>query len=577
MIQANALGGSVTVTSSAQRLFCAESIEFTNPFAKLVVDMSKSQIQSMGDGGLFTLGLASTLLDWALESNLPRSSIKVALETAATWTEEYLQGNACPAKFKVNWSSMNIIESLVRSTIKPKKVTRLTEEELEYISQLTIEAFLAALDDKEFGQARPIVKIIPFPGMPISASEVLTNTILLDTPMPPLPFLPTGPVSIALFDVSLVAPETEIQMEMVASAGNEWRPADSDASHFDQLTSCLLKLQVGVVGCQKLVSPTLRRKLQQKKICVLSRLSLRHIGAMQNISGARVLSSWQADFDSSALGVLGNMKVLKKNSKDYMCVEAADESLDISAFPSLRELDFLKIRQRKKRMATFLVCSCDTISSDELEVTLQSALKVLAHTLLDPHVLAGGGCWEFFLGEHLHKLTEEVFTSPEKRGFNLQTGDETEWLVKPQKERRIVYEALKGVIDCIYKISLKWLPSSQVKTATGSIFSSFSRLDTGTADRYPQSCTSVLLVEEAISRLQECNKGVNDKECITQEDNCTWPLIDSFYGYDHWMKQEFVVVKANNLTLSQQSQNTSKTFEIVDSDDIEVKSESAQY
>ena len=101
----------------------------------------------------------------------------------------------------------------------------------------------------------------------------------------------------------------------------------------------------------------LRKYLQDRNVLCLQRLSIRHIAAVQNLSGALVHGGdLNAQVAAHALGVIGSTKVFSNFSfkKKYLCIYniSSISFLYKCCFTGCRKRNVLK-NQNKKLKITF--------------------------------------------------------------------------------------------------------------------------------------------------------------------------------------------------------------------------------
>ena len=72
---------------------------------------------------------------------------------------------------------------------------------------------------------------------------------------------------------------------------------------------------VKLIACQKVIHPTLQRYITRKSAYVIERLSICHIEAVQRLTAATLLSSFQGNITDDNLGSLAEMKPLVMHKK----------------------------------------------------------------------------------------------------------------------------------------------------------------------------------------------------------------------------------------------------------------------
>lgn len=139
----------------------------------------------------------------------------------------------------------------------------------------------------------PLIRFVSLPGFRPTDSWVVTAGALLDLPLPEDGRHSIESAAVALFDVSLRAPEAEVNVVSTTGTGGAGEGGDStkasesadvvwgtgavEVAQLERLGRQLVRHNVGLVACQRLIHPWLKRFLLSRGIIPLERLSIRHI------------------------------------------------------------------------------------------------------------------------------------------------------------------------------------------------------------------------------------------------------------------------------------------------------------
>jgi chaperonin GroEL (HSP60 family) len=303
VLQSNEEGtGSFVVTTSSSKIFTSTNLGINSPGSRVLVELIGAQSRSCGDGGLLAMALAARLVHSSIMLDLPRHCILTALGTCLEWAEEYLLDEQCPCRIPLQWSDANALGALVRSIIGAKGVCRLQHKALHLLAAIVLEAFTSSIHEAQGGSLKSNVRFLPLLGPMPSESFALPRTVVLDLPLTPnSPMCLKGGVVVALFDISVQLPKTsftlqantslEINEAGAAAATSEWSAREVEEGVLLELADRLVELGVGLVASQKLLHPVLQASLVRRGVMVVERLSIRHIAAVQAVSGARTMSS----------------------------------------------------------------------------------------------------------------------------------------------------------------------------------------------------------------------------------------------------------------------------------------------
>ena len=282
------------------------------------------------------------------------------------------------------------------------------------------------------------------------ASEVFAGALLLDLPAPPSAESlqcpqPLVARSVALFDVSIEAPDMAVSgltLDARAMLSSDTVTTEDDMTHavfsakmaevgmLRRFLQQLLASKVGLLASQKLIHPWLRRRLAAHGVIALQRLSRRHIAAVQNITGADVLSNWtEEEIRVERLGAVAELEVKRHASKLSECRTRSHKVILplVSVRGKMRclgdERQFLHLRSpsddelaalatsivkgrgpavdlvatwksRRRAISTLVIRGPDAQTREEAKAVLEGCIRVLTHALAEPYVLRGAGVWE---------------------------------------------------------------------------------------------------------------------------------------------------------------------------------------
>lgn len=297
------------------------------------------------------------------------------------WTQTCLRDPDCPIVARVSWKQLSSIMPVARCCFLAKAAAQLEADDAALLATLLIQAFLAALPpDLSTADLHNAVRMFSCVGLPPSASTLHKHAIILDTTLPStVPLIPApGSArlkSVALFDVSLCITEPPSAASSSFTAGADWTASAVEERQLHTLADQLLALDVGMVASQKLMHPLLQARLQRHGVLALERVSLRHIGALQAVTGAVVLSSWSRPVQTESLGIVRAISVLDLgHGKRGLLVTgcAAGTSLTADVLPDSRGARQVQwqhvVSKRIRPVLTLTLCH---LSSHALaEVTL---------------------------------------------------------------------------------------------------------------------------------------------------------------------------------------------------------------
>ena len=283
----NSCGGQVTITSSSSVF--VKRLSVSRPLLRLMLAAIGGHVVTCSDGGLFCALLMTNLVKSCRELDLhPVLCIEVN-ELLLKMSMEFLNSDQS-CRVSVNVSDIQAMLSLIRSVISTKPACGLTPRETDFICNLTLHAFLRGLPSSAGGRLRiPTVRYILVEGKTPMDSLILDG-VLVESPQIPtytskkLDLLRQDGIRVALFNTSLAGggegfPDVTLETKEGVS------PEDASLKQLLALGSHLIQQKIGLLACQKVVHPGLKRFLRSRGVLTIDRLSIVHIDAVQMITG----------------------------------------------------------------------------------------------------------------------------------------------------------------------------------------------------------------------------------------------------------------------------------------------------
>ncbi|XP_030834395.1 McKusick-Kaufman/Bardet-Biedl syndromes putative chaperonin-like isoform X2 [Strongylocentrotus purpuratus] len=392
MIQ-NQCGGHVTLTSSSQRLL--STLSLSKPVLKMLSAAVEGHLKVYSDGGLHAALLACSLIEGCWETGLhPMMSVAVNEVMQDICKKTMMSSDIF--RIPINVASMETLLSLVRSVIASKPGCGLVKQDLHLIASLVVQSFISSIPSVDHGQPLtiPEVQVIGVEGEMPSGSHILEG-ILIEAPDIPafytkdlqVPRIDSGRdagcIRVVLFNISLSGDSEEY-----ADVGFELSPGlTAEASNLQamrDLVDQLVDTRVGLVACQKVIHPSIKRYLRQKGILSIDRLSIRHIRAVQQVTGAEILGSFSCAVPPSSFGYVTDIKHLVVFGKSYLHLQSTSS------------------------LCTLVLCNHTEQSLEEMKHVCEVAHHTLALTLSNPTAVPGAGCLNVILAHHIREQVSHV-------------------------------------------------------------------------------------------------------------------------------------------------------------------------
>ncbi|XP_037540900.1 McKusick-Kaufman/Bardet-Biedl syndromes putative chaperonin [Nematolebias whitei] len=383
----NNIGGHVVTTSSSSVLLPA--ISSSEPLINLIKTSILHHVRRFNDCGLFAAIFCFCLIEQAKQSGL-RSKVVTSVNKHLTGLcTDYLQQDDCSCKVKLDFCSSQNLVTLARSSISSKPACVLTEAECLHISRLAVHAFLLTVPCDSPGtislgktvtvsvEGLPVLESAVFPGLLVDVAQDVS--LHEDSSFTPL----------VLFSASLAGDLCELGDGVI-----EVHPdLDTDAQILDQLLELgkqVVKDEVKVFVCQKVIHPVLQLYLRSQGVMVIERLGVALMEPLIQLTGAQPVATLHSAVPPTAYGKIGALGVQQFGSKTMLHFQPCGESA----------------------ICTLILCHRNETMLNELKVVCQKTEHVLRLALREPSALLGGGCTETHLAAYARQKSKNEVPEP---------------------------------------------------------------------------------------------------------------------------------------------------------------------
>ncbi|NWR49783.1 TCPB protein, partial [Regulus satrapa] len=379
----NGVGGCVCTTSQSSALL--GHLSLGQPVLRVLKASVQNHVSRFSDCGLFTAILCCGFLENFRSLNVaPYTVIKISKHLLSLCMD-HLRSEACACRVSVDFSSVDTLVCLVRSILTSKPACMLNKTEVEHLTSLVLKAFLFTVPCRvETNAVLGKCVIIPVKGRRVVDSTVLPG-LLIETPETPLgkplAVKRTGAnvIRTALFSVSMSGDGSNPEEgTLVVHHG-----VSLEVLELNQLLSVgeqLVKDEVGLVLCQKVMHPSLKEYLKENGVIAVDRAGLSLMEPLGRVTGSQPIAS----IHSLSPGCYGSLKDL--------------------CFESFASKHFLHLIPEDTVMCCLILCNRSETAWDELKRVCETAEHVLQLTVKEPLALLGGGCTETHLASYIrHK------------------------------------------------------------------------------------------------------------------------------------------------------------------------------
>lgn len=367
----------MTLSASSQSLF--SNLNFVSPISKLVAAGVLQQVSTYSDNGLYTGIITVSLIEGAIKASLHHRLCCQVNELLLTSCLAAIKD----ISFEVDLSDLDAMLCLVRSIFSSKPSCCLNAAEMDSLSSLVLQTlFLNLPDDLPKSLPIPLIEFVSMPGYPVTETKLFSG-VLLEVPVnfhrvvtawkKKKPGEGETDMKVALFEDSLAIDKCPFPGAILeANSG-----IDILEHEVQQMKGLSLRIhQAGVkfVGCQKVIHPFLVKSLHKIGILTVDRLSFKHIGALQNLTGARPFSSMNCDISEDSLGSLRDVSPLSVLDRPLLHLTASSG--------------------QQKKVTTVILCHRTEACLQELRHAFNVAYHVASLSISHPEVVPGGGIFE---------------------------------------------------------------------------------------------------------------------------------------------------------------------------------------
>ncbi|NWZ96239.1 TCPB protein, partial [Nesospiza acunhae] len=380
----NGVGGCVCTTSQSSALL--GHLSLSQPVLRVLTASVRNHVSRFSDCGLFTAILCCGFIENFRSLNVaPFTVIKISKHLLSLCMD-HLKSEACGCRVSVDFSSVETLVCLVRSILTSKPACMLNKTEVDHLTSLVLKAFIFTVPcHVETNAVLGKCVVIPVKGGRVVDSTVLPG-LLIEAPEiqlgKPVAVKRTGSnmIKIALFSVSMSGDGSNPEEGTIVVHHG----VSLEVSELNQLLNVgkqLVKDEVGLVVCQKVMHPSLKQYLKEQGVVAVDRAGLSLMEPLGRVTGNRPPI---ASIHSLPPGCYGSLRDL--------CIE------------SFASKHFLHLIPGDTVICSLILCNRSETAWDELKRICETAEHVLQLTVKEPLALLGGGCTETHLASYIrHK------------------------------------------------------------------------------------------------------------------------------------------------------------------------------
>ena len=361
--------GDVTITNDGATIL--KEIDVQHPAAKMLVEISKTTDNEVGDGTTSAVILAGALLSQAeslVDSDVHPTIIVDGYRKAARKAKEYLEEIA----ETITANDKTILNKIAKTSMQ----TKLVRKDSDQLADIIVKSVLAVSerDGESFQVDIDDIKVEKKAGGSIKDSTIIQG-IVLDKEIVHggMPRSISG-AKIALINTALEISKTETDAKINISNPQQLKAfLDEEHKMLKTMVDKVIGSGANVVLCQKGLDDMAQHYLAKAGIIAVRRIKESDLTKLAAATGARIITNLDDLFEKD-LGAAEIVEERKIEDDKWVFVEGCKNPKSVT----------LLLRAGSQRVV------------DEVERSVHDALMVVKDVILKPQIVAGGGAPETY-------------------------------------------------------------------------------------------------------------------------------------------------------------------------------------
>ena len=359
--------GDVTITNDGATIL--KEIDVQHPAAKMMVEVSKSVDNEVGDGTTSSVVMAGSLLEKAeelIDRDVHPSVIVDGYKKCSSKAGEILRNLSTLVKP----SDKEVLNKISMTSMSSKMVSMNSE----HLSEIVVESILAAADETDGKIKVDIdnIKVDKKPGGSINDTSLIRGVILdkevAHAGMPKR----VDEAKIALINSPLEIEKTEFDAKISISSPNQMKSfLEEENNILKSMVDKIASTGANVVICQKGIDDIAQHYLAKENILAVRRVNESDMAKLSRASGARIVTN----IDELAENDLGYSKLVEERKVEN------DKWVFIEECKNPKAVSIL-VRGGSQRVV------------DEAERSIHDALMCVKDVIEYPYIVTGGGAPE---------------------------------------------------------------------------------------------------------------------------------------------------------------------------------------
>ncbi len=373
--------GDVTITNDGATML--KEMDVQHPAAKMMVEVSKTQDDEVGDGTTSVVILTGELLGKATELMIKKVHPTVIIEGYRQAEERALEILESIAE-KVEPKDKEVLMKVSKTTMASKLVS----QHSEYLSNISVDAVLQIAEPEDGGYTVDLdmIKIEKKPGASMTDTRLVSGLIIdkevVHDGMPKQ----IKEASIGLLNAAMEIEKTEFDAKISIETPEEMQAyLDQEEQMLRDMVKKVKDVGINVLFCQKGIDDMVQHFLAREGILAARRLKKSDMEALSKSTGAKVVNS----VDQLSAEDAGYAKLVEER-------KVSDDSMIFVEGCKNPKAVTILIRGGTERVV------------DEANRSIHDALCVIRDVVEEPMIMAGGGAPEIETARLLREYAEKL-------------------------------------------------------------------------------------------------------------------------------------------------------------------------
>src|SRR3989337_3923133 len=373
--------GDVTITNDGATIL--KEIDVQHPAAKMLVEISKTTDNEVGDGTTSAVILAGALLENAeslLDQNVHPTIIVDGYRKAAKKAKQFLQEIA----ETVTANDKTILNKIAKTSMQ----TKLVRKDSDQLADIVVKAILEVAEKEGDKYTVDIddIKVEKKAGGSIKDSVIIQGIVLdkeiVHGGMP----RKISDAKIALINKALEISKTETDAKINISNPQQLKSfLDEENRMLKNMVDKVIGSGANVVLCQKGIDDMAQHYLAKAGIIAVRRIKESDLTKLAKATGARIVSNLDDLFEKD-LGTAGLVEERKIEEDRWVFIEECKHPKSVT----------LLLRAGSQRVV------------DEVERSVHDAIMVVRDVMELPSIVAGGGAPETYTASKIRSWSKSL-------------------------------------------------------------------------------------------------------------------------------------------------------------------------